>query len=131
MCACGERGGILLGLHGVRVCAEKETIFFQMTGRYQRASHFVSRRWLRLLNTDNTGVLTIDALNSLSVPTLAARGLEELFSSCAVVSVFWLWWEIVLGVTYLPYKLCRCVFFLLRREIVLGCTDQFFGCGGK
>ncbi len=25
---CGERGGILLGLHGVRVRAEKETIFF-------------------------------------------------------------------------------------------------------
>jgi hypothetical protein len=24
---CGERGGILLGLHGVRVHAEKETIF--------------------------------------------------------------------------------------------------------
>jgi hypothetical protein len=27
--------------------------------------------------------------------TLAARGLEELFSSCAVVSVFWLWRELV------------------------------------
>ncbi len=25
---CGERGGVLLGLHGVRVHAEKETIFF-------------------------------------------------------------------------------------------------------
>ncbi len=37
--------------------------------------------------------------------TLAACGLEELFSSCAVVSVFRLWWEIVLGVTYLPHKL--------------------------
>ncbi len=32
---------------------------------------------------------------------------------------------------FLPYQLCRCVFFWLRREIVLGCTDQFFGCGGK
>jgi hypothetical protein len=42
---------------------------------------------------------------------LAARGLEELFSSCAVVSVFWLWREIVLGLTYLPHQLCRCVFF--------------------
>jgi hypothetical protein len=29
--------------------------------------------------------------------TLAARGLEELFSSCAVVSVLWFWWEIALG----------------------------------
>ncbi len=28
--------------------------FIQMTGRYQRASHFISRRWLRLLNTDNS-----------------------------------------------------------------------------
>jgi hypothetical protein len=26
--------------------------------------------------------------------------------------------EIVLGDTHLPYQLCRCVFFLLRREIV-------------
>jgi hypothetical protein len=78
------------------------------------------------------------------------------FASCAAVSVFWLWWEIVLGVTYLPYQLCRCVLFLvaaensfglhrsvfwLWREIVLGVTYlptipvvllcQFFGCGGK
>ncbi len=45
--------------------------------------------------------------------TLAARGLEELFSSCAVVSVFLLWWEIVLGVTYLSYQLCHCDFFLI------------------
>jgi hypothetical protein len=55
---CRERGGILLGLHGVRVHTEKETIFFfffQMTGRYQQASHFVSQRWLRLLNKDNIG----------------------------------------------------------------------------
>jgi hypothetical protein len=52
---CGERGGILLGLLGVRVRAEKETFFFffQMTGRYQRGSHFISRRWLWLLNMDN------------------------------------------------------------------------------
>ncbi len=51
-------------------------------------------------------------------------GWRNFFSSCAVVSVFWFWWEIVLGVTYLPYQLCRCVFFWLRREIVLGCTDK-------
>jgi hypothetical protein len=88
--------------------------------------------------------------------TLAARGLEELFSSCAVVSVFWLWREIVLGVTYLPYQLHHCVFFLvaagnsfglhrlvfwLWQEIVLGVPYlstipvvplcQFFGCGRK
>jgi hypothetical protein len=63
--------------------------------------------------------------------TLAAHGLEDFFSSYAVLSVFQLWGEIVLGVTYLPYQLCRCVFFWLRWEIVLGCTDQFFGCGGK
>jgi hypothetical protein len=88
--------------------------------------------------------------------TLAACGLEDLFSSCAVVSVFWflagnsfrcylptipvvllclffvaagnsfglhrsvfwLWWEIVLGVTYLP-----------TIPVVRLC--QFFGCGGK
>jgi hypothetical protein len=39
--------------------------------------------------------------------------------------------EIVLGDTYLPYQLCHCVFFLLRQEIVFGCTGWFFGCGGK
>jgi hypothetical protein len=33
--------------------------------------------------------------------TLAVRGLEELFSSCAVVSVFQFWQEIGFGVTYL------------------------------
>ena len=34
-------------------------------------------------------------------------------------SVFWLWWEIVLGVTSLPiipYQLCRCVSFLVAAE---------------
>jgi hypothetical protein len=38
-------------------------------------------------------------------------------------SVFWLWREIVLGVTslpILPYQLCRCVSFLLWREVVFG-----------
>ncbi len=39
--------------------------------------------------------------------------------------------EIVLGDTYLPYQLCRCVFFLLWQEIVSGCTGQFFGSGGE
>ncbi len=33
-------------------------------------------------------------------------------------SVFWMWWEIVLGVTYLP-----------TLPVVPLC--QFFGCGGK
>jgi hypothetical protein len=28
-------------------------------------------------------------------------------------SVFWLWREIVLGFTYLPYQLCHCVFFFV------------------
>ncbi len=40
-------------------CARKKEMvffFFQMTGRYQWASHFVSRRWLQLLNTDNKSV---------------------------------------------------------------------------
>jgi hypothetical protein len=63
--------------------------------------------------------------------TLAARGLKIFFSSCAVVSVFWVWREIVVGfITY--HTSCAVVsFFWLRREIVLGCTDQFFGCGEK
>jgi hypothetical protein len=58
-------------------------------------------------------------------------GWRNFFSSCAAVSVFWLWQEIVLGVTYLPYQLCRCVFFWLRGEKVLGCTDQFLVVAGN
>ncbi len=68
---------------------------------------------------------------------LFRMGWRIFFSSCAVVSVFLLWREIVLGVIYLPYQLCHCVFFLvaagnsfglhrsvfwLWREIVLGVT---------
>jgi hypothetical protein len=45
-------------------------------------------------------------LRYIWLQTLAARVLEELFSGCAVVSVFWLWWEIVLGViTYHTVRL--------------------------
>ncbi len=82
--------------------------------------------------------------------TLAARGLEELSSVVLLCQFFGFWWEIVLGVTYIPYQLC-CVFFfaaglhrsvfLLWREIGLGVTYlptipvmplcHFFGCGGK
>jgi hypothetical protein len=59
--------------------------------------------------------------------TLAACGLEELHSSCAVVSVFWLWWEnvfwfwreIVFGVSYILRVQYSCVIVLV------------FGCGGK
>jgi hypothetical protein len=63
--------------------------------------------------------------------TLTARGMEELFSSCAVVSVFGCGGKYFL--LLLTYR-TRCgvvSFFWLRQEIFLGCTDQFFGCGGK
>ena len=53
-------------------------------------------------------------------------GLEELFSSCAVMSVFWLRWEIVFGVTYLPYQLCRCVFFLVTAGNSFGLHRSVF-----
>ncbi len=42
-----------------------------------------------------------DRITDGETNTLAARGLEELFSSCAVVSVFGFWWEIGFDVTYL------------------------------
>jgi hypothetical protein len=84
-------------------------------------------------------------------------GWRNFFSSCAVVSVFWLLREIALGVAYLPYQLWCCVIvlvaagisfglhrsvFWLWQEIVLGVTyylstipvvplGQFFGCGEK
>jgi hypothetical protein len=51
--------------------------------------------------------------------TLAAGGLEELFSSCAVVSVFWLQWEIIFGVTYkltVQYKMGRRNMYLEGRD---------------
>jgi hypothetical protein len=32
---CRERGGILLGLHGVRVHAEKETLFFVFPNEWE------------------------------------------------------------------------------------------------
>ncbi len=42
-----------------------------------------------------------DRMTDRETNTLAARGLEELFSSCAFVSVFGFWQEIGFGVTYL------------------------------
>jgi hypothetical protein len=50
-------------------------------------------------------------------------GWRNFFSSCAVVSVFWLWWEIVLGVTYVlrvQYSCCVVLVFWFWREIVFG-----------
>ncbi len=58
--------------------------------------------------------------------TLAAHGLEELFSSCAVVSVFWFWWEIGFGVhTYVlrvQYSCGILLVFWFWWEIVFGVT---------
>jgi hypothetical protein len=52
-----------------------------------------------------------------TISTLAARGLEELFFSCAVVSVFWFLVGNSFGVTYLRIRntiqLWRCVSFLV------------------
>jgi hypothetical protein len=42
-----------------------------------------------------------DGITDGEMNTLAARGLEELFSICAVVSVFGFWQEIGFVVTYL------------------------------
>jgi hypothetical protein len=58
-------------------------------------------------------------------------GWRNYFSSCAVVSVFWLWQEVVLGVTYLPYQLCRCVIFLVAAGNSFGLHRSVFSCGGK
>ncbi len=57
--------------------------------------------------------------------TLAAHGQEELFSSCAVVSVFWFWQEIVFDVTYIlrvQYSCAIVLVFWFWREIVFGVT---------
>ncbi len=97
-----------------------------------------------------------DGMMDRGTNTLAVCGLEEIFFHLCCCVSFRLWQEIVLGGTYLPYQLCRCVFFFvaagnsfglhrtffwLWREIVFGVTYlptipvvplcQFFGCGGK
>ncbi len=47
------------------------------------------------------------------------------------MSVFLVVAEIVLGDTYLPYQLCRCVFLFLWREIVLVAQVGFLVVAGK
>jgi hypothetical protein len=47
--------------------------------------------------------------------TLAVRGLEELFSSCAIVLLFWLWREIVFGFTS-----------ILRVQYMIACCNRYF-----
>ncbi len=57
--------------------------------------------------------------------TLMACGLEKLFSSCAVVSVFWFWQEIAFGVTYLlrvQYSCGIVLIFWFWQEIVFDVT---------
>jgi hypothetical protein len=64
---------------------------------------------------------------------LKGGGREELFSRCAVVSVFWFWREIGFGVTYSTYVLriqysCGIVLvFWFWREIVFGVTYVLSG----
>jgi hypothetical protein len=56
--------------------------------------------------------------------TLTAHGLEEpFFQLCCCVSVFWFWWEISFGVTYVlrvQYSCGVVLFFWFWREIVFG-----------
>ncbi len=92
-----------------------------------------------------------DRQNDRETNTLAVHGLEELYSSCAVVSVFgssgkqvlvlhtyvlrvqyscgfvlvfWFWQEIVFGVTYVPSVQNSCA-VVLWREIVLKMRTHF------
>ncbi len=66
-----------------------------------------------------------DRMTDRGTNTLAARGLEEHFSSCAVVSVFLFLQEIGFGVTYVLRVQCSCgvvSVFCFWREIVFGVT---------
>ncbi len=57
--------------------------------------------------------------------TLAAHGLEDLFSSCAVVSVFGFWQEILVLLTYVSRVQYSCgvvLVFWFWQEIVFGVT---------
>ena len=57
--------------------------------------------------------------------------------SCGVVLVFWLWREIVFGVTYILSVQYSCAVFVVMAGKLLSvqCTVvllcQFFGCSGK
>jgi hypothetical protein len=69
--------------------------------------------------------------------TLAARGLEELFSQLCCCVSFWFWWEIVLvlhtHVLRVQYSCGVVLVFWLWREIVVGvcvCVFSTFGKGG-
>jgi hypothetical protein len=75
--------------------------------------------------------MTVGRINPGWAGTLAMHGLEEPFFQLCCYGSFLVVAEIALGDTYLPYQLCRCVFFLSQREIDFGCTGRFFDCGGK
>jgi hypothetical protein len=52
-------------------------------------------------------------------------GWRNFFSSCAVVSVFWFWWEIGYGVTYVIWVQYSCgivLVFWFWQEIIFGVT---------
>ncbi len=74
--------------------------------------------------------LQMDRQTDRETNTLATRGLEEHFSSCAVVSVFgcggnsFRWYLPTMPVV----PLCL---FLLQWEIVFGCTGRFLVVAGK
>ncbi len=70
----------------------------------------------------------MDGMTDRETNTIAARGLEELFFQlCCCVSFL-----VVAGNSFRCYlPTIPVVLLCLRREIVLGCTDEFFGCNGK
>ncbi len=65
----------------------------------------------------NCGFVSVFGSGGKYVLVLHTYVLREQYS-CGVVLVFWFWWEIAFGVTY-----------VLSVTIVRLC--QFFGCGGK
>ncbi len=72
-----------------------------------------------------TLVPTLRAHLTVTCNILTVRGLEELFSSCAVVSVFWFWQEIIVfGVTFVLRVQYSCGIVL----VVLVLVGNSFWC---
>jgi hypothetical protein len=66
-----------------------------------------------------------DGMADREINTLAAHGLEDLFSSCAVVSIFQFWREMFFGVTSVlrvQYSCGIVLVFWFKWEIVFGVT---------
>ncbi len=71
----------------------------------------------------------MDRMTEREMNTCTAHGLEEpFFQLCCCVSVFWFWWDIGFGVTYIlrvQYSCAVVLVFWFWREIIFGVAYVF------